>query len=127
MKMGWLLGVDLFRHTQNGVGAETLLGFRAVELEHDPVDAELVRGVAAVQGIGDASVDVLDRFLDALTTEALPVRVAQLQSRYRRVDVLAEYVRGTPEASSLIVRQLQTDDLLDAIPVDHRRQAQRHV
>ena len=65
------------RDAEDSVGAEAALVFRAVELAHHVVDADLVLGVEPGDGVVDVVVDGIDRLGHALAEIAL-VAVAQL-------------------------------------------------
>ena len=65
------------RDAENGVGAEPALVRRAVELDHDLVDLDLLLGVHAAERVEDLAVDGVDRLLHALAEIARLVAVAQ--------------------------------------------------
>uniref|UniRef100_A0A0N4ZDA9 LigA n=1 Tax=Parastrongyloides trichosuri TaxID=131310 RepID=A0A0N4ZDA9_PARTI len=58
------------RHAQHGVGAQARLVLGAVQFDQGFVDAALVLGVHAGQGVEDLAVDGVDRLLDALAAIA---------------------------------------------------------
>jgi hypothetical protein len=66
------------RHRQRGVGAETRLVFRAVELDQRAVDEGLLFGVETDDGFGNFGIDVFDCGQHALAEVAVLVAVAQL-------------------------------------------------
>ena len=65
------------RHAENGVGAEPALVRRAVELDHDLVDLDLLLDRHAAERLEDLAVDGVDRLLHALAEIARLVAVAQ--------------------------------------------------
>ena len=74
---------DCQRDAENGVGAEAALVRRAVEIDHDLVDLDLLLGVHVAERLEDLAVDGLDRLLHALAEIARLVAVAQLDRLMR--------------------------------------------
>ena len=68
------------RHGQDRVGAQVGLGRRAVQLDHEPVNLDLIRNLHADQLGADLLVDVCDCRQNALAEIALGVAVAQFDS-----------------------------------------------
>src|SRR5690606_39473237 len=66
------------RNAQQRVGAQAALVLGAVQVDQSAVQALLVGGVEAGQGLGDGAVDVGHRVLHALAQVAGLVAVAQL-------------------------------------------------
>ena len=72
------------RHPEDGVGAEAGLVGRAVEIDQDVVDLDLLRRVHAADGVEDLALDIGDRGLaHALAAVAGIVVVAQLHGLMR--------------------------------------------
>ena len=71
------------RHAENGVGAEPALVRRAVELDHDLVDLDLLLDVHVAERFEDLAVDGGDRLLHALAEIARLVAVAQFDRLMR--------------------------------------------
>jgi len=72
---------------EHGVGAESPLVRRPVEVDQGPVDLSLVERIDAVECVGDLPVDVVDGLEDALAAEPVPA-VSEL-------DRLMDARRGT--------------------------------
>ena len=67
------------RDGEDGVGAELGLVRRAVEVEHDTVDSQLVQRIHAFERGKNLVGDVFDRLAHALAAETLGIAVAQFQ------------------------------------------------
>ena len=67
-------------NTENGVCSEVALGWSAVKLDHSHIDGPLVEGGHSDNFLGDLGVDVLYSLEYALSTVALRVSVAKLES-----------------------------------------------
>src|SRR5206468_1271712 len=67
------------RNPENRVGAEPLLVRRAVQVDQDPVDQNLVPSVGVPDGFGDFTVDVGDGAQDSLSGVAARIAVSELQ------------------------------------------------
>jgi hypothetical protein len=66
------------RDREDGVGPQAGLVGRAVQLDHEVVELDLVGRVHAAEGVEDFALDVVDGVQHALATEAQLVAVAQL-------------------------------------------------
>ena len=71
------------RHAQDGVGAQTTLVGRAVKFDHRLVQAALVFGVHAGQGVEDFAVHGVDGLLNALAAPDVLVAVTQFDGLVR--------------------------------------------
>ena len=71
------------RHAEDGVGAEPALVRRAVEIDHDLVDQDLLLDRHVAERLEDLAVDGLDRLLHALAEIARLVAVAQFDRLMR--------------------------------------------
>ena len=67
---------DRERDAEDGVGAEASFVFGAVEFDHHRIDAALVFGVHAENGVGDLAVHGFDRVADAFAEIAVRLAVA---------------------------------------------------
>ena len=68
---------------ENGVGAQSALVLRAVEGNQRLVDAALVLGVHAAEGVENLAIDVVYRLADALAAPEILVAIAQLDGLMR--------------------------------------------
>jgi hypothetical protein len=80
--LGRRLG-DRERHAEDGVGAEARLVRRAVQVDHDVVDADLLGGVHPADGIENLAFHVGYRLPHALAAVAFLVAVPQLNRLMR--------------------------------------------
>src|SRR5262249_50590573 len=64
------------RDTENGVGAEASFVLRAIELDHDTIDAALIFSIHAEDGVGDFAVHRFHRVAHAFAEIAVRLAVA---------------------------------------------------
>src|SRR5581483_2137642 len=68
------------RNPEDGIGAEFLFIWGAIQFNHSMIQGNLIQPVAAEQFLGEDRVDVLDRPADALSQKLLRVVVSQFAS-----------------------------------------------
>ncbi len=68
------------RRTQQRIGAESGLILRAIEVDQDPIDLTLIRGIHADQRFRDLTINILYCVLYTLSAVPCCVTITQLHS-----------------------------------------------
>ena len=67
------------RHCQHGIGAQTALVIRAVQVQHHLVDVSLLRRVQTDQGLSDFAVDIVNRLQNAFAQVTAFIAITHFQ------------------------------------------------